>query len=150
MKRIAFLLLMVIALALVACSPAESADKPAEPLEVSLTATDIAYDVNQIEVLAGRPLKITLHNQGVLEHDFSIMEIPHSGGVTMTMMEENTDMGHDMSHMSDMPDIHVAASQEASNTIEFIPSAPGEYEFYCTVSGHKEAGMVGTLVVKEP
>jgi uncharacterized cupredoxin-like copper-binding protein len=68
----------------------------------------------------------------------------------MTMMEEDMDMGHDMSHMSDMPDIHVAASQDASNMIEFIPSAPGEYEFYCTVSGHKEVGMMGTLVVKEP
>jgi uncharacterized cupredoxin-like copper-binding protein len=149
MKRIAFLLLLLIALALVACSPAELTEKSAEPVEVSLTATDIAYDINQIEVLAGQPLKLTLHNQGVLNHDFSIMEIPHSGGVTMTMMDGDMDMGHDMSHMSKMPDIHVAASQDASNTIEFVPSAPGEYEFYCTVSGHKEAGMVGTLVVKE-
>ena len=24
----------------------------------------------------------------------------------------------------------------------------GTYEFYCTVAGHKEAGMVGTLTVK--
>jgi uncharacterized cupredoxin-like copper-binding protein len=143
-------MLLLIVLALVACSAAESADESAAPVEVSLTATDIAYDINQIEVLAGQPLKLTLHNQGVLDHDLSIMEIPHSGGVTMTMMDEDMDMGHDMNHMSEMPDIHVAASQEASNTIEFIPSAPGEYEFYCTVSGHREAGMVGMLVVKEP
>lgn len=26
---------------------------------------------------------------------------------------------------------------------------PGTYEFYCTVPGHREAGMVGTLIVTE-
>ena len=27
-------------------------------------------------------------------------------------------------------------------------TAPGTYDFYCNVPGHKEAGMVGTLIVK--
>jgi uncharacterized cupredoxin-like copper-binding protein len=31
--------------------------------------------------------------------------------------------------------------------IEFTPSQPGEYEFFCSVPGHKEAGMRGTMVV---
>lgn len=26
-------------------------------------------------------------------------------------------------------------------------AAPGEYEFYCSVPGHKENGMVGTLTI---
>ena len=29
-----------------------------------------------------------------------------------------------------------------------INAKPGSYEYYCNVPGHKEAGMVGTLVVE--
>lgn len=155
MKRLSFLLLTLTAVLLAACSPTETAVpvvESAEPLEVSLIATDIAFDQNEVEVEANRPVRLTLQNQGVLEHDFSIKEIPHNGGVTMTMAnEEMSDHmdDHDMGHMSDMPELHVAAPTNGSNTIEFTPSTPGQYEFYCTVAGHKEAGMVGTLVVKD-
>lgn len=122
------------------------------PLALTLIATDIAYDTNRFETVAGQPIRLTIRNEGALEHDFSIMEMPHSGEVMaigMQMGEEG--MGeHDMSNMAEMPDIHVSAPQNMANTIEFTPSAPGNYEFYCTVSGHKEAGMIGTLVVTSP
>jgi uncharacterized cupredoxin-like copper-binding protein len=32
----------------------------------------------------------------------------------------------------------------------FTPSKAGTYAVLCTVAGHKEAGMVGTLTVKAP
>jgi uncharacterized cupredoxin-like copper-binding protein len=118
-------------------------------MEVTLIATDIAFDLDQIEVEVGQPVRLTLQNQGVLEHDFSITEMPHAGDVTTTEMEGEM-AGHDMSNMAEEPDIHVAAPTDGSNTVEFTPSAPGEYEFFCTVAGHKQAGMVGTLVVNTP
>ena len=31
--------------------------------------------------------------------------------------------------------------------ISFIASKKGKFQFYCTVPGHKEGGMVGTLTV---
>jgi uncharacterized cupredoxin-like copper-binding protein len=37
-----------------------------------------------------------------------------------------------------------------AGTLEFTPTKPGTYEFICTVPGHKEAGMVGALIVKAP
>jgi uncharacterized cupredoxin-like copper-binding protein len=33
--------------------------------------------------------------------------------------------------------------------LEFASTVPGTYEFYCTVVGHKDAGMTGTLIVKQ-
>jgi hypothetical protein len=63
------------------CLRGES-EPPALPLaEVDLVATDIAYDKDRIEVMVGQPLKINLQNEGALEHDFSIMEVPHTGEV---------------------------------------------------------------------
>jgi uncharacterized cupredoxin-like copper-binding protein len=29
-----------------------------------------------------------------------------------------------------------------------VPEKPGAYEYVCTVPGHKEGGMVGTLTVQ--
>ena len=99
-----------------------------------------------IEVMAGQPVKLTLRNNDTVDHDFSIMEIPMAAmGATAEPMA-----GHDMGDMATDPELHMAALMGATNTIEFTPTKPGTYEFFCTVAGHKEAGMVGTLIVKSP
>ena len=36
---------------------------------------------------------------------------------------------------------------EGSDSTE-VELKPGTYHFYCTVPGHREAGMEGTLIVK--
>ncbi len=148
-RSIVILLLALGTLVLAACSSQGSATTSIEPAEVTLNATDIAFDKNRLEVVAGRPVSLTLHNAGVLEHDFSIIEMPHDGEVSTSEMEDETG-GHDMSNVTEEMDIHVAAPTDQSNTIEFTPTTPGEYEYFCTVAGHKEAGMVGTLVVQAP
>ncbi|HRQ41594.1 MAG TPA: cupredoxin domain-containing protein [Chloroflexota bacterium] len=146
MKKVALCLLVIVAAVLTACS--STAEPSLVPrTEFTLKATDIAFDNTRLEAQAGQPVRLTLQNEGVLEHDFSIMEMPHTGEV---VVDHEVMAGHDMGHMSAEPDIHVAAAAGSRNMIEFVPSEPGEYEFVCTVAGHKEAGMVGTLVVKAP
>ena len=145
MKKLAFVLWTVLAAVLAACGGAAEPEAAAA-VELSLTATDIAYNVNHIEVIAGEMVKLTLHNEGALEHDFSIMEMPHTGEV----MAEEAAHGSDGHEMTVDPEVHVAAPIGDSSSIAFTPSEPGEYEFFCTVEGHKEAGMVGTLVVTGP
>jgi len=143
MKPITLTLVVLAVVLLTACGNSRS-----NVQELTIEATDIAYSLNQIEVVAGQPVKLTLKDNGSLDHDFSILEIP-----VVTTGEAETMPGHDMSTMTDMgsgPQLHVAATAGTSNTIEFTPTKPGTYEFFCTVAGHKEAGMIGTLVVKEP
>lgn len=148
MRKIILMLALVLGIVILAACGG-TAEPPANTLkEITIVATDIAYDLNRIEAVAGQPLKVTLQNEGVLEHDFSIMEIPHTGEVIAD--EAPVSAEHDMSNMEMEPEVHVSSPVEASESVQFTPSQVGQYEYFCTVEGHKEAGMVGTLVVTTP
>lgn len=45
--------------------------------------------------------------------------------------------------------LHLALDGSATGTLEFTPEEVGEYQFHCTVLGHTEGGMFGTLIVTE-
>ena len=124
---------------LTACS--NSATTP-EPLALSLTASDIKFDQTSLEVTSGQPVKLTITNTGALEHDFNITEIP-----VTDVMPSGGDAGHS-GHTSNAADLHLAVKAGETSTLEFTPTSPGTYDFECTVVGHKEAGMVGQLIVK--
>jgi uncharacterized cupredoxin-like copper-binding protein len=109
----------------------------------------LQFDPAALEVIADQPVKLTLQNNGALEHDFTVLHIPLAGK-PVSHEEEGEMAGHDMSGMSEQPELHVVAPAGKSNLLEFAPAEPGQYEFYCTVPGHKDAGMVGTLTVKAP
>jgi len=142
MKRSALLLLVVTTLWLAACASAPT------PQPVELVMTDFAFRPASFEVRAGVPVVLTLVNDGTVEHDFSILEIPVE---SVTAAAESTGE-HDMrmSAMEIEPQLHASAAAGASNTLTFTPTKPGTYGFFCTVPGHKEAGMVGTLTVLAP
>lgn len=114
--------------------------------EITLNVQSMHYQPASFEVTAGQPVRLMLANGDTVEHDLSILEMP------MTQMSTSQDpmAGHDMSGMAVQPELHMVASAGGSAQIEFTPSKPGTYEFFCTVAGHKEAGMHGTLTVKAP
>ncbi len=90
---------------------------------IELEAKDIAYDPTGITIdAADLPVTIEMTNTGAALHNFSI----------------------------DALDINVDVQPGESVDI-VIPAgtAPGAYDFYCNVPGHKEAGMVGTLTVDD-
>ncbi len=112
--------------------------------ELRITATDIAYDVDTLEVQAGQPVKLVYVNEGVLEHDFVIEKM----NLTIMMSDSSHDsehVGHDMSDTKAA--LHLSVKSGETGYIEFTALEPGEYTFYCSVVGHKEAGMIGKLIV---
>lgn len=95
---------------------------------------DINYSQNEITATAGEELAIDFENTGVLEHTFTIDEIEAEG-----VSDE---------YQGDEAAIDVVLQAGETASLSFTPTEAGEYEFYCTVPGHREAGMVGTLTVE--
>lgn len=99
---------------LTACSPAGP-----EPITIDLTAEDINWGENQLDIQVGQEVTIKIINQGVLDHNLTIESL----GI----------------------DIDVKAG--ISETITFTVDEAGDLEFICNVPGHVDAGMVGVLTV---
>lgn len=80
---------------------------------------------------------------------FSMEEIHVNEGDTVRIVFSSNDAGmmHDW-----VLDEFDAQTRELGNgeeeTIEFVASAAGEYEYYCSVGNHRQMGMVGTLIVE--
>ncbi len=105
-------------------APQESqpaAKGPGGTLQLAASPTQIAFDTTE---LASKPGKVTIdfNNPAAIEHDVAIeqdgKEIAKSALITEGKTSVTADLG------------------------------PGTYTFLCTVPGHAEAGMEGTLTVK--
>jgi len=117
---------------------AENGDDENGGEEIDVEMVDIDYSTDQIDATAGEPLTINFENTGALVHDFTIDE----GPFTDISSEGGTDeSGGDWA-------IHYSLDPGASGSLTFTATEAGEYTFYCTVAGHREAGMEGTLTVE--
>lgn len=84
---------------------------------------DLKYTPETLTAAVGR-LTVSLVNRGALEHN-------------VTWADETT---------TTEPFLYAAGGQAVTNTRTF--DAPGVYDFYCTIPGHREAGMVGALIIE--
>ncbi len=112
---------------------------------ITITATEIAFDVKNITVKAGETVRFVLVNKGEQPHELSIGSTDE--------MAEHRQMMVDMAGM-DMSEMHHeegnSISTEPGETKELIWQfgKAGSYEFSCNYPGHSEIGMTGPLVVK--
>jgi len=133
-----------LALALAACggtAPATSNAVSEEPQEVTMTMREFTFDPTEISARLGQPVRLALVNKGTLLHDFSSMDAK----VEVMSMQEGA--AHDMGDLESQMTMHMAVDASTTETLEFTPTEAGTYEFYCSVEGHKAAGMVGKLIV---
>jgi nitrite reductase (NO-forming) len=89
------------------------------PTEVTVTASEFKFNPNSLQLAAGKKVSVRLYNSGTVEHDFTIDAL----GVKISTGAGKTAAG------------------------DFTVDKPGTYDFYCSIPGHKEAGMRGTLSV---
>lgn len=92
-----------------------------ETLRLSASPSKIAFDKTQLSAEAGQ-VTIDFDNPSALEHDIAIEQGGKQIAVSPRIAEGETSVSANLQ--------------------------PGTYTFLCTVPGHAEAGMEGTLVVK--
>lgn len=81
------------------------------------------FNPETITVKAGAPVKIAFKNAGMLPHD-----LVTEGGTQNAKL------------------VNIGAGKEQAGT--FMAPKPGTYAIVCTQPGHKEAGMVGKIIVE--
>ncbi len=92
-----------------------------EVVEIEVSSEGLAFTPKEIRVKAGSKVRLTYNNtKGT--HDFVIDEFV--GAKTK----------------------QISAGQ--SDTVEFVADKTGEYEFYCSIPGHRAAGMKGVFIVE--
>ena len=108
---------------------------------VALTIGDLSFDPVEARAARGSLMEIDLANLGALDHDFTIEQIDVDQAVRRS---GEVPAGHE--HM-DQYAVHVPLGPNQSARLRLHLHAPGRYQFFCTVPGHREAGMQGILVV---
>lgn len=124
-------LALVMAVALTGCAGSDDAggaandhgehaapEAVAEPVDgapqVNITAVDIDFEPATLDLDAGKPVNVTITNEGKALHDFTLEEAG----------------------------LHINVEPGQSMTAGLTIDEPGDYRAICTVPGHEEAGMI--------
>lgn len=99
-------------------SGADSSTDERSDTTIEITGRSFRFEPDEIRVHAGQPATLRLTALGD-HHDLVI----------------------------DAFDFHVAADQGERSEATLSAPTEGRYPFYCSVPGHRDAGMEGTLVV---
>jgi uncharacterized cupredoxin-like copper-binding protein len=134
--------LLAVTVLLFGCAQKPSAT--ATVTEITIESTEFGYAPASITVSAGQPVVLTIHNNGEVEHDFVIEDI----NVTDVVEDGHGSAEHDMHDMEGDYDLHVSTQKGQTSTLKFTALKPGTYQIFCSVAGHLELGMVGTLIVE--
>jgi len=113
----------------VQAAPPVAAPAPASARVASdakVVATDLKFTPPTLQAKVGQQIKITFENKGVIEHDLTFPTVKADKPASA---------------------LKTVARAGQTTTLEFTPTAAGTFEYVCTIPGHKEAGMKGTINV---
>jgi plastocyanin len=87
---------------------------------ITVVAAEFVFSPMTVVVPAAGTTTIVLRNGGLITHNLTV----------------------------DALGLSIVAARGGSSQAAFTDLPPGTYPLYCSVSGHREAGMVGTLIVE--
>ena len=123
MRKFSTLSVAVLAGALLALPAAASASASASStsiVHISAPVSGLRYNQKTVRAHPGR-IKIVFTNNSALKHNVNVELGEKEFGKTATITHATTTM--------------------------FVTLKAGKYNFYCSVPGHEDAGMHGTLIV---
>jgi plastocyanin len=85
---------------------------------ITIVATEYEFDPSDVSIPADTAVEVTLENQGIIEHDWTVDEL----------------------------DVEIYTDAGDTNTVT-VTAAAGTYDVYCSIPGHRELGMEGSLTV---
>ena len=98
------------------------------------------YVPDRIEVRRGEQIRFMLQNVGELDHEF-LLATTEENLKHGELMKKYPEMEHDDPNGKRL-------APRAKSEIIWRFTKKGEFEFGCLIPGHREAGMVGKIIVK--
>ncbi len=113
--------------------------KAAQRTVVLRMSDKMRFTPDRIQVRQGETLRIVVHNDGRLMHEFVLGTRAELDAHAALMVKFPT-MAHDEPYMA-----HVEPGKKGEIVWHF--NQAGEFEFACLIAGHYQAGMVGKVSV---
>ena len=104
------------------------------------TETGMVFAPSRIEVRQGEQIQFVLRNGGELEHELVIGTVG-ANREHAEAMAAHLDMAHEDPNAKRL-------RPKTSGVLRWQFTQAGAFEYACLIPGHREAGMVGTVVVK--
>ena len=101
---------------------------------------DMRFQPGQLTVRRGDTLRLQVHNDGKVMHEY-VIGTPAENAKHAELMIKFPAMEHDEPYMA-----HVPPGQ--MREIVWTFNRPGTFEFACLIAGHYQAGMKGLITVE--
>jgi uncharacterized cupredoxin-like copper-binding protein len=114
------------------------AKQPPTEITISLgtEAGDLKFVPDRLQFKAGKRYKLVLSNSSPLKHYFTAKDFADA------IWSQKVDAGN-VEVKGAIHELELRSGTKADWV--FIPARAGTYELRCTVPGHAEAGMIGTI-----
>ena len=123
-KFLVISLLIATGILLIGCTAQQTPTTPSpsgETVVFTVTASDFSFDPSQLNVKPGQPVTVNFKNRGAVVHTFTIPDL----GLNTGPIQPGSD-----------------------RTVAFnAPTQAGSHEFLCTIAGHADQGMKGTITI---